>query len=52
MINKKSLKKIMIEKVIELIKIVETDEMIHGNSYIQFGERMIKVVDPSKVRLR
>ena len=41
----------ILEKVMDLIHLSDRDEMLYGNSYIEFGERSIKVLDPTKVNL-
>jgi len=33
----------------ELVHIADMDEMIYGESYVEFGERSIKVISPKNV---
>ena len=39
----------MIEHVKKLMTISDQDELIHGESMIEFGERSIKIRDPKKL---
>ena len=43
------MKKKILEKAIELILKADLDELIYGNSYVEFGERSITVIDPRNV---
>ena len=38
----------IIEKAIELCLISDRDELIYGNSFIEIGERSMKLLDPEK----
>jgi len=38
----------IIEKAVELCLMSDVDEMIYGDSYVEIGERFIKVLDPNK----
>lgn len=40
----------ILEKAIELCIIADKDELITGNSYIEFGNRSIKIINPKNVK--
>ena len=44
------IKKIL-EKATELIRIAEDDEDLYGDSYLEIGERSIRLLDPAKVKI-
>ncbi|MGQ4876860.1 MAG: hypothetical protein ACP6IY_22570 [Promethearchaeia archaeon] len=48
--NKKISK--MFEKIMELYYLSERDEMIYGDSFIEFTERSIRILDPTKVKIK
>lgn len=49
MIMKETITKKIIEKAIELCQIADMDNTLYDNVYIEFGERSIEIIDPTKV---
>lgn len=49
---KKELVNKFVEEMFKLLIIAERDETINGNCFIEFGERSIKVVNPSDVKIK
>ena len=47
--NKKFIK--LFEKMIDLYALSNTDEMIYGNSYFEFGDRTIRLLDPNNIQI-
>lgn len=39
------------EKAISLCMIAENDLSFYGDNYIEFGERSIRLLDPTKIKL-
>ena len=37
------------EKCKELCELADKDELIYGNSYLEFGERSIELIDPKNI---
>lgn len=48
---KKSITKKIIEKALELVRIAENDRMIYGDAYVEFGERSMRILDPTKIKI-
>ena len=48
--NKELIHKIM-EKVIDLVYLADRDEMIYGDSFVEFGERCIRVIEPKNISI-
>jgi hypothetical protein len=41
----------IIKKAIEIASIAERDEKLYGDSYVEFGERSIRILDPTKIKI-
>ena len=44
-----NISKKILEKAIELCGITRTDRLIYGDSFVEFGERSIKVLKPTNI---
>lgn len=42
----------IMEKAFDMIVISDRDEMLYGDSYLQFNERGMTVIDPKNVTLK
>ena len=47
----KELRERILDKAIELCLLADGDEMMYGDSYVEFGERSIKVINPQNVEV-
>lgn len=39
------------EKAVNLCRIAENDLRMYGDQYVEFGERSIRLLDPTKIKL-
>ena len=42
----------IMEKAIMLCNQAEMDERLHGDNYVEFGERSIRILDPTKIKIK
>ncbi len=42
----------IVEKALELIRIAKRDKRVYGDQYVEFGERSIRILDPTKIRIK
>ena len=47
----KRFSKKLVEHIFKLLKVKEEDEMLYGDSFVEFTDRKIEVLHPTKVKL-
>ena len=41
-----------VRHIFKLLKVKEEDEMIYGDSFVEFTDRKIEVIEPTRVRIK
>ena len=48
---KETFSKKFVEHIFKLLKVKEHDEMIYGDAFVEFTDRKIEIIHPTKVKL-